>query len=92
MQEFKDDDAGYVAWIGEFPDGFVVNASRTPTPSYLRPHRVTCHTISKDTFRGKSWTEGDCMKACAQDVAELERWVRECVKGELDACKKCKPL
>lgn len=64
----------------------------TTAPSYLRLHRVTRHTISKDTFRGKSWTEGDDMKACAQDVAELERWARERVKGELDPCKKCKPL
>ncbi len=54
MQTFRDeDDSGYISWIENHPDGFVVNAHRKPIASYLRLHRATCFTISKDTFRGK---------------------------------------
>ena len=93
MQIFKEeDDAGYVAWLASHPDGFVVNANSTPTPTYLKLHRANCFTISTDAFRGKSWTEAGFLKACARDRSELERWSRETVGGELDPCKKCRPL
>lgn len=93
MQTFRDeDDSRYIAWIASYRDGFVVNAYRNPTPSYLKLHRATCYTISTDAFRGKSWTEAGFLKACAQELSELERWARETVGGELDPCKKCKPL
>jgi hypothetical protein len=92
MRMFKDEnDAGYVAWLSSHPDGFVVNAHSNPIPSYLRLHRASCYTISKGTFRGRSWTEVGFLKACAQNPSELERWARESVGGELDPCKKCNP-
>lgn len=93
MQVFKDEpDAGYIAWLASHKDGFVVNANSTPTPEYLILHRATCAWISKDSFRGKSWTEAGFLKACAEDPSELVRWAREAAGGELKPCKKCHRL
>jgi hypothetical protein len=93
MRIFKNEnDASDIAWLASHPDGFVVNSYSTPSPSYLRLHRASCYTISKDTLRGKSWTEAGFMKACALKPADLERWARETVGGELVPCKKCDPI
>jgi hypothetical protein len=45
--EFMDNDQGYVAWLADHPDGFVLNCERPPRPSYLTLHRATCWTISR---------------------------------------------
>jgi hypothetical protein len=52
--EFMDNDKGYVAWLSEHPDGFVLNCGRPPTPSYLVLHRATCWSISGMVERGGS--------------------------------------
>ena len=36
---FQDDDAGYRAWLRAWPNGFVLNCNRNPTPDYLALHR-----------------------------------------------------
>ena len=46
MQIFKDDDGGYRVWLYDTLSGFVVNAQRNPSPSYLILHRATWVTIS----------------------------------------------
>lgn len=47
MQPFEEDDTGYLMWVNDHPDGFVVNAERPPSPRYLMLHRVACsHIIS----------------------------------------------
>jgi hypothetical protein len=40
VQEFQDDDAGYLAWVQQHPDGFVLNTERRPSPNYLILHRT----------------------------------------------------
>jgi hypothetical protein len=35
MESFVDDDIGYLAWLAAHPDGFVMNADRETTPTYL---------------------------------------------------------
>ncbi len=37
--EFMDNDKGYVAWLAEHPDGFVLNCDRQPRPSYRNHSR-----------------------------------------------------
>ena len=36
MDKFVDNDAGYLDWIAQNPDGFVLNTYRKPTPGYLK--------------------------------------------------------
>lgn len=92
MHTFKDDDAGYVAWIDANPHGFVVNSFRRPTPDYLVLHKATCKFISRMTPEPIRWTSGDYIKTCAGDLGELERWARDATGGPPSPCAMCKPV
>jgi hypothetical protein len=89
VQVFRDDDAGYLAWIHQHPDGFVVNAERHPSPSYLMLHRAQCAHIARASQQGR-WTVA-YVKICASAVAELERWASTVVGGRLQPCRWCAP-
>lgn len=87
MLHFIDDDPGYLRWVSQNRDGYVVNAYRNPTPAYLMLHRATCRTITGNPTRGRQWT-GDYMKACGS-LAELRTWASQVVQGELRRCQLC---
>jgi len=40
--EFMDNDKGYVAWLAEHPDGFVLNCDRQPSPRTVTIHVPKC--------------------------------------------------
>jgi hypothetical protein len=65
---FQDDDAGYLAWVHQHPDGFVVNTERRPSPSYLMLHRADCAFITRPSEQGR-WTVA-YIKVCAAEVAD----------------------
>jgi hypothetical protein len=87
MEKFEDDDESYLAWLAAHPDGYVINAYRPPTASYLRLHRTTCRTVSGVPSTGQSWTETS-FKACG-DRRELEDWCRRTVGGAASPCPTC---
>jgi hypothetical protein len=89
VQVFQDDDAGYLAWVQRHPGGFVLNAERRPSPSYLILHRAQCAHITRASQQGR-WTTA-YVKACAPEVAELERWASTVVGGRLQPCHWCAP-
>lgn len=89
MENFKDDDAGYLRWVEDHSDGYVVNCYRTPSPSYLKLHRATCRWIQ--TEKWTNYTTKTYMKVCSSDKAELDTWARHDIDGELDPCKHCNP-
>jgi hypothetical protein len=74
VQSFVDDDAGYLTWLDEHPDAFVINTYRTPSPAYIRLHQARCRTINGSPARGSRWTN-DYRKICGTR-AELETWAR----------------
>jgi hypothetical protein len=88
MERFVDDDAGYLRWVAQNPDGYVLNTYRQPAASYLKLHRATCGTINDRPARGDNWTV-DYQKVCG-DRAELELWARNQVDGELQPCPICR--
>ena len=63
VEQFVDDDPGYLDWVARHPDGFVINTGRTPTFSYLMLHRARCGTITGRPARGTTFT-GDYAKVC----------------------------
>lgn len=73
VREFRDDDAGYLAWLAAHPDGFVINIFHTYNPSEARRHYAGCRTINGQNPRGGKWT-WPYVKVCAELVAELDRW------------------
>jgi hypothetical protein len=55
VQVFQDDDGGYLAWVQQHPDGFVLNTERHPSSSYLMLHRARCAHITRASQEGR-WT------------------------------------
>lgn len=90
-REFRDDDDGYLAWIADHPDGYVINIVRGHTPAGARIHRAGCWTVSRVGLRGASWTEGQYVKICANRLADLEHWAAIVVPGPIETCGTCGP-
>ncbi|MGH2560168.1 MAG: hypothetical protein ACRDJH_13985 [Thermomicrobiales bacterium] len=90
MQQFIDDESGYLIWLSRHPNGYVVNAERVPRPNYLILHRATCGTISGMPARGRFWS-CDYSKTCNTSLEELAMWARQGVGGEATACGQCHP-
>lgn len=89
-QTFVDNDAGYRRWLGEHPEGFVLNTYRRPRADYLRLHRSSCRLINGTPANGARWT-ADYIKVCG-DVGQLKRWAKDQVGGELWPCAHCLPV
>ena len=101
MEYFDRDDAGYLAWLQQHPDGFVLNAGNMSDPN-TRLHRAECFTIVETPPNGKpelnaqgvvpNIRTGIHEKACSQDKVELINWAKMNRKGRVEAiCLKCNP-
>lgn len=91
MLEIRDDDDQFIAWLGQHPNGFVVNAERAPRAGYLVLHKATCPWISKTSQSAGAWTHRCYIKICSEQISELESWARRETGGTLTACRKCNP-
>jgi len=90
MRRFRDDDEGYIHWLQEHPEGFVVNTYRRPSRNYLILHRTECPHISVRRDESRRWTV-DYIKVCAANVQDLQNWARDEVGGALARCRTCAP-
>lgn len=88
--EFRDDDAGYLAWLAANPEGFVVNITRNYSVSTARVHRATCRTISGHNPHNGPWT-GTYVKVCAVKSADAEEWAANTVRQPILPCGTCRP-
>jgi hypothetical protein len=88
--EYRDDDAGYLAWLAAHPDGYVINIARRYSATDARVHRADCWTISGENPRGGPWT-GPYVKVCAQHLAELDQWAIDQVGEPIMRCGTCHP-
>ena len=74
VQEFRDDDASYLAWIvAHRRGGYVINISRGHSPTDARLHHADCPTISGEPARGRRFV-GDYVQVCAEQRATLDDW------------------
>lgn len=90
VETFRHDDAGYEAWLVTHPSGWVVNARRSPTATYLKLHRAGCTTISQLQAGYSRWTTGEYIKVCPERRDELDAWARQMFGAELqDGCYVC---
>ena len=87
MDQFIDDDAGYLDWITTHPDNYVINAERRPKAGYLRLHLATCRFVTGTPAHGQHWTK-DYIKICG-DEATLRAWARNSVGGDVQECPFC---
>ncbi len=87
--QFVKDDNGYIRWLAQNPDGFVVNSNRVPVSSYLILHRASCKWIN--TSARTNWTTTGYIKTCSNDLTALMEWAKREVGGSLKPCKSCQP-
>ncbi|MGO8889662.1 MAG: hypothetical protein ACLP8X_30825 [Streptosporangiaceae bacterium] len=73
VDQFRDDDRGYLAWTAAHPGGYVINIQRSLNPGDARLHRADCHTINGQPARGKTWT-GPYIKICSTSARDLQGW------------------
>jgi hypothetical protein len=82
-------------WLHEHPAGYVLHTRRSANPRYMVLHRASCFMIRPKlgTALGSA-TQFGYRKVCADDVSELQDWVRR--HGRLDGsfssrCRRCRP-
>lgn len=90
VEEFRDDDAAYLNWLGAHPDGFVINIQRGLNASDARLHHASCHTIVDEPPRGGPRT-GAYMKVCSVSLSDLDDWGIAHAGGSIKACGTCAP-
>jgi len=88
MPEFRNDDAGYLRWLEENPYGFVLNCYSSPTPGYLKLHKVRCRHLRKGDQANPTI---DYLKVCESTRREIENWTRIRFGAEPDPCGHCNP-
>ena len=76
---FEQEDADYLQWITDHPDGYVVNAMPSLDPDYLVLHRASCRSINRYPRMDENpggFTERQYRKLCSLSLAELEGHLR----------------
>jgi hypothetical protein len=86
VKVFREDDAGFFDWLDQHQDGYFINTTRTPKPSYLVLHRSECPHI--DRSPSVRWTH-EYVKVCSDKRAVLDTWASERVGGETTLCQSC---
>jgi hypothetical protein len=80
---FEDDDTGYLQWLAEHSNGYVLNVRRKrPSHDYAILHSATCATISSPKQKHGAFTERAYRKICAETLGELRIAVR--AEGRFD--------
>jgi hypothetical protein len=82
---FQDDDSGFLSWREGNPDGFFLNAGRTPRSAYRMLHRAGCLHFTGSPLH---WTR-DYIKFCSPDRAALENWAASTTSGQVRHCRTC---
>ena len=53
VEQFRDDDRGYLNWVAAHGHGYVSNIQRSLNPAGARMHHANCYTISGQPPRGR---------------------------------------
>lgn len=87
MRHFARDDTGYMRWLTQNPDGFVINTYASPSAAYLKLHRASCPHITRLQRNATTFTRGEYSKLCG-DRIELKQLARH-LGGTAQRCTNC---
>lgn len=90
IEQFRDNDRGYLGWTAAHPTGYVINVQRNLNPSDARVHHANCYTINGQPTRGGTWTR-PYIKVCAMSSRQLWDWARIHLGAEVVPCGRCQP-
>lgn len=88
MEKFTDDDAGYLRWIANHPEGFVLNIERGERPEYAVLHRATCSSISRVREDG-AYTTRNYRKVVSDDLTDIRAYTKSMGRKDGDFSKLC---
>ena len=88
MKSFTDDDEGYLRWISDNPDGYVVNVERGERPGYAVLHRSSCASISRERDDG-AYTERGYKKVVSDDLSKLRVYAKSIGRADGSFSKQC---
>ncbi len=91
IEQFRDDDRGYLGWTAAHPAGYVINLQRSMNPGDARLHSADCHTINGRPARGRTWT-GPYVKVCSASSRQLRDWASAHLRTGVPPCGTCRPL
>lgn len=86
--KFMDDNPGYLRWLDEHPNGYVLNIGKDPRADDQVLHRARCGA-ARGT--GRDWTGGMYMKLCSTRQEPLDAWSVRRVDIKPNRCRLCKP-
>jgi hypothetical protein len=87
-REFKNDEAGYLQWVQQNADGYVVNVDEPLcAPQYPMVHLATHKLISSPAR--SNYTTGRYFKVCSTDLAALDLWAKKECQRPLTRCAVC---
>jgi hypothetical protein len=92
---FIDDDTGYLRWLANHTNGYVINTRRSASPAYMVLHRATCPTISDYAPRNQpgAFTERQYAKVCSEKLEDLRAWLQAHGRPDgtftSEACPRC---
>ena len=91
VEIFRDDEAGYEAWLLANPRGYVVNIDEIRSTG-TRLHKASCHTLARGAGGGQLRTSS-YPKACSKSPSDLDAWHRtEHGEGLRElCCRTCEP-
>jgi hypothetical protein len=89
IEFFEDDDASYLRWSQDHPDGFVINALRGSLADPI-VHRAECWSITRHIGEHKDWTH-HFVKICGDELGSLRMWSYQRIGTAPRDCQHCDP-
>lgn len=88
MLTFDNDENGYLQWVADNPNGFVINAPKRSGDFPDMLHRASCKSITTDLQT--NYTTTTFKKICSIDRQELTDW-GDRNSEDFRHCKQCNP-
>jgi hypothetical protein len=89
---FEPDDAKYLKWVNEHPEGFILTSNKSLYPKFTVIHKSTCDKIKilKAPAKPGGFTERDYIKVYSTNLTDLNTWVlQKRVNGSSRKCSLC---
>ena len=88
VEQFKNDEGGYLRWVTANPMGFVANVDE---PQYVAQYPMV-HSASHKAVSSPvrtNYTTGKYFKVCSTDLKALEEWSQRNYGRSLTRCAQC---
>lgn len=92
VEDFQDNDAGFVAWVAVNPAGYVLNIQRSHNPVDARVHAAGCGHIARAIRAAEDGTKratSTYIKVCSVSLTELDEWSQGEIGRSIRRCPHC---